>query len=411
MAGTAFRPRLRITILTAGRDPHYALGLLEALLSRSLQIEFVANDEMSESPWAAAAGVDYYNLRGDQSEEVSFCRRATRLIVYYLKLLRYTATTRSELFHILWPNKFEWLDNTLLLLWYRLLRKRIVYTAHNVSTGQRDGAETILNKLSLRFLYNNVDHIFVHSEEMKRQLVMQFGTRSDRVTVLPFPVNDVTPRSAMTRTEARAAVNIPVDRKTLLFFGNIAPYKGLDVLVEALQRLPECLLVIAGRVKTSTEHWRGIQTFIDRAGLGARVLQHIRYVREEEVEVYFKAADVLIAPYRRVDQSGVVFLSYSFGLPVIASDAGGLAEAIRDDVTGHLFRSGDSEDLVEKIHTYFSSDLFKNLEQRRSLIRQIVQERHSWKTAGDTVHDVYLQTTGRTGRWAGSGIANSPLVE
>ena len=240
-------------MLTAGKDSHYALGLLEAFASTRLDVEFVANDEMASSPHARAPNVMYFNLRGDQADAASLWRKVRRLTDYYVALIRYAATTESRLFHILWFNKFEWFDNTLLILYYRLLGKRLVYTAHNVDTSERDGSARAVNRASLKFLYRAVDHVFVHTAQMKAQLTSAFGVSPERVTVVPFPVNNVTPRSALSRDDARRRLGLPADQKTLLFFGNIAPYKGLDVLVDALERVPDCRLIIAGRVKGSAE--------------------------------------------------------------------------------------------------------------------------------------------------------------
>jgi D-inositol-3-phosphate glycosyltransferase len=387
--------RERVSILTAGKDSVYALGLLGSLVSKPLQIEFVANAEMATSPLASAPNVEYYNLRPDQSEDAPLWRKVTRVLAYYWALVRYAAWTESKLFHILWFNKFESFDNIVLVLYYKLLGKRLVYTAHNVSTRDRDGKGTLINRLSLRFLYRNVDQIFIHTDQMKSQLMSQFGVEANRVTVIPFGVNNVTPRSDMSRGCARCKLGIQEEERTLLFFGNIAHYKGLEIVVDALEHLPDCRLIIAGRVKGDAAYWTEIEKAINRKGLAGRVLKETRYIPEDEVEVYFKAADVLIVPYRKISQSGVMFLSYSFGLPVIASDAGALAESVVAGVTGYVFRSGDTGDLIRKVQTYLSSDLFQSLDQRREGIIRFVNDKHSWTAVADCTYDVYA----RTARW------------
>ena len=94
------------------------------------------------------------------------------------------------------------------------------------------------------------------------------------------------------------------------------------------------------------------------------LLQKIEYVPDEETELYFKAADVLILPYTHVFQSGVLFLAYSFGLPAIAADVGNLREEIIEGQTGFVFKARDSSDLARKIDEYFNSELFHNLENQ-----------------------------------------------
>ena len=127
----------------------------------------------------------------------------------------------------------------------------------------------------------------------------------------------------------------------LLFFGNIAPYKGLDVLVDSLAALPDCRLIIAGPVKTGCDaHWREIESTIAAKGLAGRIVKQASFIPEEDVEVYFKAADALVLPYRTICQSAVLFLSFQFGLPVIATDVGELAGSVKEGVNGFVCRPG-----------------------------------------------------------------------
>jgi D-inositol-3-phosphate glycosyltransferase len=170
--------------------------------------------------------------------------------------------------------------------------------------------------------------------------------------------------------------------KALLFFGNIAPYKGLEYLVSAFTELLKkdrsYRLIIAGRPKGSEHYWKQIHESITHNGTGDRMVQRINYIPDEETEVYFKAADVLILPYTRVFQSGVLFLGYSFGLPAIAADVGSLKEEVIEGKTGFLFKALDSFDLARMIDEYFKSELFRNREVRRAEIKAYANDRYSW---------------------------------
>ena len=99
--------------------------------------------------------------------------------MYYARLIRYAATAKPRIFHILWNNKFESFDRTLLMLYYKVLGKKIVLTVHNVNAGRRDSKDTRLNRLTLRIQYRLADHIFVHTEKMKRELIEEFGVRGE----------------------------------------------------------------------------------------------------------------------------------------------------------------------------------------------------------------------------------------
>src|SRR5205823_6987669 len=112
-------------------------------------------------------------------------------------------------------------------------------------------------------------------------------------------------------------------------------------------------------------------------------------IPDEETELYFKAADVLVIPYTHIFQSGVLFLGYGFGLPVIAADVGTLKEEIVEGETGFVFKAQDSCDLAEVIGCYFGSELFRNLENRRANIREYANNRYSWDKVTAITMDVY----------------------
>ena len=97
-----------------------------------------------------------------------------------------------------------------------------------------------------------------------------------------------------------------------------------------------------------------------------RVLLRADFIPDDETEVYFKAADVLVLPYRHIYQSGVLFLGYSFGLPVLAADVGSLKDEIVEGKTGFVFRPEDPVDLARAIERYFASDLYADLNSRQA---------------------------------------------
>ena len=119
------------------------------------------------------------------------------------------------------------------------------------------------------------------------------------------------------------------------------------------------------------------------------MLLRANFIPDEETELYFKAADVLVLPYRRIDQSGVIFLGYGFGVPVLAADVGSLKDDIVEGKTGFLFRPEDPIDLAKTIVRYFESKLFANLSTRRQDIRDYVKRQHSWDIAGRATMGVY----------------------
>jgi D-inositol-3-phosphate glycosyltransferase len=404
-----------VALLTGGTDRPYTFGLATALASKGLFLEVIGGDDADSPELHTTPNLRFLNLRGS-SGEASLPSKVRRVLIYYARLVRYAALAKPKIFHILWNNRFEFFDRTLLILYYKLLGKKIVITAHNVNCGGLYSPnnwrsspskrapfgwnDSLLNRLTLRVQYLLVHHIFVHTEMMKHELMRQFGVRESIVSVIPFGINNSVPNTGLTPSQAKQRLGVGEDERTILFFGLIRPYKGLEYLAAAFLQLAatrrEYRLIIAGQpMKWIKKYWDQIQATINRHASRGQVIQRIQFIPDEEIELYFKAADVLVLPYTQIYQSGVLLLAYSFGLPVIASDVGSLRHDIIEGKTGYLCLPCDAADLANTIETYFESDLFKALDRRRLEIRDYARARHSWNLVGKMIRDVYAQLESR----------------
>lgn len=382
-----------VALLTGGGDRPYAFGLATALLSKGISLDLIGGEELQSPEWFQTSRIKFLNLRGNQRPDVSWSKKVLRVLRYYARLMSYAATARPKVFHILWNNKFEVIDRVFLMLYYRLLGKKIVLTVHNVNAGKRDSNDSWLNRFTLRAQYRLSDHLFVHTDQMKSELVGEFAIAPSLVTVIPFGINNAVPETNLSCQEAKRRLGITHEERTILFFGNIAPYKGLEFLTEAFCQIvagkPEYRLIIAGKVKNCETYWSAIEKTISREVGEGRILLRIEYVPDEEIEVYFKAADVLVLPYTHIYQSGVLFLGYSFGLPVIATDVGVLREEIIEASTGYVCQPNDATDLAVTIEKYFVSDLYEDLDTRRLEIRHYAWKRYSWDLVAQLTKKVY----------------------
>ncbi len=385
----------QISLLTAGRDRPYALGLAAALTAAGVPFDFVGSNEVDSPELHTSPQIRFLNLRGDQSKEAGLVWKVVRVLAYYFRLLRYAITAKPQVFHILWNNKFELFDRTLLMLFYKLLGKKIVFTAHNVNTRARDADDSWLNRATLRFQYRQCDHIFLHTEKMRAELVSGYGFPASKTSVIPFGINSTVPNTALTTTAARQRLGLGHGEKVLLFFGNIAPYKGVEFLVDAFievgRREKNYRLLIAGRPKGSEAYWAGVLAKINTSQVRDQMTLRIEFVPDAETEIYFKAADVLVLPYTHIFQSGVLFLGYNFGLPVLAANVGSLKDEIVESQTGCVFPPADAPALACAIEAYFASDLFKNLDARRGAIQTYANERYSWAKVAAITTRVYAE--------------------
>jgi glycosyltransferase involved in cell wall biosynthesis len=390
-----------VALVTGGKDKHYAVGLSGALVEKGIPFEFLGSNYVDSPSLHDNPLITYRNLRGDQAENAPLGTKVRRVLIYYARLLRYAATARPRVFHVLWNNKFEWFDRTLLLLFYKMCGRKIVHTAHNVNIGERDGSDSFLNRLTLKIQYRLVDDIFVHTNRMKEDLERGFQIPSEKIHVMPFPLNDAVPDTALEGSTARASLGIDADERVLLAYGSIAPYKGLEYLVEALTHLPKdgvrYRLLIAGSVKKGADqYWETVRHAISQAGLDPIVLARVEYIPDDDTEIYFKAADALVLSYTHIFQSGVLFLGYNFGLPVLASDVGAFRESVVESRTGFIFRPRDAKDLARTIERFFESDIYRERSVRRNEIREFALEHYSWSRAAVGITQVYSRLLGKT---------------
>ncbi len=156
----------------------------------------------------------------------------------------------------------------------------------------------------------------------------------------------------MPREEAAAKIGIDPGRKTLLFFGLIREYKGLDILLEAFRNLPEeYQLVVAGEPYGSFDKY---QRIIDTLPGKDRVHVFPDYIRDSEVKQFFCAADVAVLPYRSATQSGISSIAYHFDVPMIVTDVGGLRGTIGERGTGIVASEPSPEAIRSEILRFFA---------------------------------------------------------
>jgi len=220
----------------------------------------------------------------------------------------------------------------------------ILFICHNVKPHERLPGEGLLP----RFAFAAADLFIVHSDEDLRHLVT---IRSDaRIQKLFLPINDgFAPPIAKEQARDQLGLTTP----TILFFGLIRRYKGLAYLLRAMPsvlKAVDCTLLIVGEFYEGREECMGLIRSLD---LTAKVRLVDRYVANEEVALYFSAADLVVLPYVSATQSAVVPIAYSFERPVVTTRVGGLPEVVIDGRTGFLVEPADPAALAEAIVRYY----------------------------------------------------------
>lgn len=212
----------------------------------------------------------------------------------------------------------------------------VIALCHNVLPHERKPYDVPLMKALLK----RVTGVLVHSAEQAGVARSLAPDKPVRVAELPAHLPDVT-----------APPPAPAEPyRRLLFFGMIRPYKGLDVLLRSLARLDDIALTVAG------EFWGGTtetEELIASLGLRDRVELRPGYVPAADVPGLFASADALVLPYRSATASQNVFMAWQYGIPVIATRAGALADHVREGVDGLLADPGDEDSLTEALQRFY----------------------------------------------------------
>lgn len=190
------------------------------------------------------------------------------------------------------------------------------------------------------------------------------------------------------KTEARKALNLPQDKKLVLFFGLIRNYKGLDMLLDAFNELkshPELVLVIAGEFYEDKQPYLDL---VEKYGISEQVIIHGKFIANEEVKLYFSAADLVALPYRSATQSGVTQVSFHFEVPTLVTNVGGLSEIIPDKIAGYVVEP-NGKAIAEGISDYFLNDRMASFTEGMKREKQ----KYDWKIFVGEVIGLYKNSS------------------
>jgi glycosyltransferase involved in cell wall biosynthesis len=262
----------------------------------------------------------------------------------------------------------------------------VLYLVHNVLPHEGKPWDRFLARLALsracRFI------VMAKSEEQRIKDLLP-GVIVYR-TLLPGGIGVAEAEHSVSPKEARQQLGLDPDRPVALFFGFVRAYKGLRFLLEAMPRVlakMEMHLLVAG------EFWDGkgeYQEIIERLGLGNSVTIVDRYVRNEEISIFFSAADVVVLPYVSVTQSAVVQLAFAFGKPVITTAVGDLPDVVQHQRTGWVVPPADADALADALIGFFAQGWGTSM---RKAIRSRESE-SSWTALVGLVERIAQETRG-----------------
>jgi glycosyltransferase involved in cell wall biosynthesis len=287
--------------------PPYDHALCTALARAGVDVELFT----TRFPYGDPPAPDRYArtelfYRSARGAPASSTRRAIKLVEHVPDMLRYRrAAAAADLVH------FQWLALPLIDRHLLPRRRPLVLTVHHVLPRER----SLLSRAEQRRCYERFDAVIVHSEYRRARLTRELD--------LPPALLHRIPHGAFEHLAALPPQPLPAGltataAPVVLYFGLLRPYKGLDVLLEAWRGVDDAELWIVGRPRFDIAALR--------AGAPANVRWLPRFVSDGELAACFRRADIVVLPYREIDQSGVVATALAFGSPLVLSDVGGFGE-------------------------------------------------------------------------------------
>jgi glycosyltransferase involved in cell wall biosynthesis len=302
---------------------------------------------------------------------------------------------RPDVIHVHWTEPYiasgdtlsRWkVERTLLeLRTARRLGSRIVWTAHDLFRHDRLPDER--ERAFMRGLVGVSSAVIVHCASAVDALVEALGLAADRERVRVIPHGHYVGRypDTLSRAAARSRLGLPAGARVVAFVGWVRPYKGVTELLEAFRRVDEatCRLLIAGRA-VDAEYEARVRAL---AAADPRVRLALGFVPDDELQVYLRAADVVVAPFLEIFTSGSVLLAMSFGRAVIAPRRGCVVDTLDED-GGLLYDADDPAGLEAALRAALSADLDAMGRHNEASL-----ERFAWPRIAASTLEVYESAT------------------
>jgi len=252
----------------------------------------------------------------------------------------------------------------------RRLKKRTksYYIVHNIDFHEKWLFAKSLTKYALK----KADLLITLSKSVYDDAYRLFPKKK---TIHGFhPVYNCYNLNKYTNKSAKSELSLD-DKKVILFFGYIKEYKGLELLIKSfpdvIKKINNAHLLIVGEVYGNARKYH--DAILDTK-LKDRVTFIERFVKDSEIELFFKASDVLVLPYLQATQSGVLQIAYDMGLGAVATPVGSLAELVLDSKTGIIAGEVSKEAITKAIIKYFKMD---REEMKKNIIKE--NSKHSWE--------------------------------
>ena len=367
--------------------PYYMAALTTAVAKQNIETALLASSYRQDPEYFRKLGIannrgllDFVSRRRIRS---SWLRRSLKLAEYCANLALFTLKLLFAPPDIIHVQYLALLSRGLPFeLWALRIAKRrgirLVCTVHNVlphDTGDR-------YRPGFERLYAMADLLICHNRAARRRVQQEFGVPRERIEVIPHGPLQQLPDS-MSPREARERLQLPDDKIVVLWQGVIAPYKGIEFLLDTWKQVSSrAILLIAG---TGEEQLLAIirSKKVVEPELDHRVRLDFGFIPTEKLPAYYQAADVLVYPYSNITTSGALLTGLGYGKPIVATKLPAFEEMFREGEDALMVEYGDTRGLAEAIHALVDNE---NLRERLGAAsKRLAETTYSWEEiAGET---------------------------
>src|SRR3954470_4848542 len=349
--------------------PPYDRALAAALARTGTATTLVTSRfAYGDVPPAEGFAVDerFYRAAARVGAPGSRARLAAKLAEHVPEMMSYSwrAARAADVVH------FQWLTVQPLDVHLLPRGRPVVLTAHDVLPREPRAGQL----RAQRRLYERVDHVVVHSAHGRARLTGALGLDAARVTVIPHGA--FTHFAGLDARLPAELPTVPADRPVVALPGLLRPYKGLDLLLEAWRGIADAELWVVGMPRMAVP-----------ATLPPGVRLVARFVADAELAGVLRRADLVVLPYREIDQSGVLYAALGLGRPLLLSSVGGFPEVAASTGAAEVVPVGDAPALRGALRA-----LLTDRERRGAMARRAAEAAattSSWDASARRHLDLY----------------------
>jgi len=285
-----------------------------------------------------------------------------------------------DIIHIQWTYIFPF--TFLMKFFVKLFRKlnfKIVWTIHDFH--EESLKSRYSSKERLVWLYDNSDYRFIHYKSNIASFEKIIEKKVNNTEVIYHPVFS-SYKNTISAEKSRELLSLQKKDKVLLLFGKIRKYKGFELFIKAFESLDK---EYKGLIVGQSSHPDLVKVLKEKEKILPNIKIFDKYISDDDLQIYFNAADVVILPYLSITTSGVALLAYHFRKPVITTNIGGMPETVFDGETGLLIDPNDIEGLIIAIKKIFKMD-YKKMGDKAFEMKKI---KFNWDNLAEKTKNVY----------------------